>query len=709
MKITIKIAVAFFIMSVVSGCQQNLGPMNEMTDLNDKRLQNKTSLSLTGFDEIYQEYKNPDGRVLVAAHRADWRNHPENSLSAIQGAIDMGVDIVEIDVRKTQDGELVLMHDSTVSRTTNGLGSVSGMTLQQIKSLYLKSNQGGIGSTTTNERVPTLAEAMAVAEGQVMVNLDKSWEIREEVYAVLDSMDLVDHGIFKGSASNAEVESWLDSKNPRPNYMAIYSNDNTSDIDNMLSGASPGAYELIFDGENRGVISDTFLNKIKNNSKRIWINTLWSSLCAGHTDDISVSNPAGGWGWVLEKDASIIQTDRPAQLIDYLNPPQPSELPDGWLSSDIGAVGAAGSASYADEIFTLTGSGWDVWDTYDEFQYVYKNISGDATITARITSMDNTHPWAKAGVMIRQTLDPGSKFADVCVTPSYGISFQQREYDGQDCGGDQHTESPGNVPEFVKLVKHGSSFTAYHSETGDTWTQIGSPETIDISGDYCIGMFVTSHNDGTRCTANFENLQMITDSTGVTEMLQQGVDGYYGTEDAHILEYYKYPDRNTGGNNLIETATYKGSDSDEKNILLRFDLSGIPSNASVTSASLELFLASTRNGTPVKEINLHEILSSWDEGTGVGIDGQDVPGVDWHSAPIIDETALSSIPVGSQPEWYRFSLTSLVQDWIDDSAANYGIMLKEDTVVPVSGTKQFASSEYSAIDKRPRLIITYTE
>ncbi len=327
MRTLVKNVFVLYLIGLFIGCLQVFNRTAEITELQNVQEEKYSARSITRtFNGIYQEYNNPEGRVLVTAHRGDWRSHPENSLSAIQGAIDMGVDIVEIDVRKTLDGYLILMHDSTVNRTTNGYGSVSSMTLQQIKALFLKSNQGGSGAAVTSERISTLSEAMIVAKGKIMVNLDKGWEIRNDIYAVLDALDLVDHGIFKSSASNSEVEPWLGSKNQRPNYMAIFSNDNTSDIDTILSGAAPEAIELIFDGENRTVISSMFLDKIKNNNKRIWINTLWSSLSAGHTDDVSVSNTTHGWGWMIDKGASIIQTDRPAQLIDYLNPPSPSEI-----------------------------------------------------------------------------------------------------------------------------------------------------------------------------------------------------------------------------------------------------------------------------------------------------------------------------------------------------------------------------------------------
>ena len=74
-------------------------------------------------DHILKEFNEVANKsVLVVSHRADWRNAPENSLQAIQNCIDMGVDMVEIDLKKTKDGHLILMHDKTIDRTTTGKG-----------------------------------------------------------------------------------------------------------------------------------------------------------------------------------------------------------------------------------------------------------------------------------------------------------------------------------------------------------------------------------------------------------------------------------------------------------------------------------------------------------------------------------------------------------------------------------------------------------
>lgn len=86
-----------------------------------------------------------------------------------------------------------------------------------------------------------------------------------------------------------------------------------------------------------------------------------------------------------------------------------SGLPAPWVTQDIGAVGATGSATYSSGTFTVTGSGADIWGTADEFRYVYQTASGDCEIKGRVVTQGNTNPWAKSGVMIRETLTAGSK------------------------------------------------------------------------------------------------------------------------------------------------------------------------------------------------------------------------------------------------------------------------------------------------------------
>src|SRR5262245_20742450 len=104
-------------------------------------------------------------------------------------------------------------------------------------------------------------------------------------------------------------------------------------------------------------------------------------------------------------------------------PPPPSAT---LTSADIGQVGAAGSTSIANGVYTVRGSGSDIWGTQDEFRFAYASMGGDGEITARVDSLSATDQWTKAGVMIRETLSASSRFADTLVSVSNGVGFNQR-------------------------------------------------------------------------------------------------------------------------------------------------------------------------------------------------------------------------------------------------------------------------------------------
>lgn len=212
------------------------------------------------YSGIIEAFNDHDGRIMSVSHRGDWRNHPENSLSAIQSCIDMGVDIVELDVRKSLDGELFLMHDSSVAKTTNGSGMIEGSTAEYIKSLRLKSGQGGSGAKLTDEKVPTLAEALDVAKGKIMINLDKcnTDELRELCYNVIKEKGCVESVIFKDKISVDKLSQWNSSLETsgdvRPKFSIMINGESNLDnalnyVRNHASANSPDMIELIFKDE----------------------------------------------------------------------------------------------------------------------------------------------------------------------------------------------------------------------------------------------------------------------------------------------------------------------------------------------------------------------------------------------------------------------------------------------------------------------------
>ena len=205
--------------------------------------------------------------VLVVSHRGDWRNAPENSLQAFQNCIDMGVDMVELDLKKTKDGELILMHDGTLDRTTNGTGKPEDYTLAELKKLRLKNGAG----CRTRHQIPTLRE----------------------------TGNILDKVIFmpKADLCRADAESIIDS---------------------YLQNMKPLAFEVRFSQVDDQVLR--LVKKLRDNGIQVFVNALWPAQNAGHDDDraVELRQPDESWGWLVQQGFKLIQTDRPALLLEYL-------------------------------------------------------------------------------------------------------------------------------------------------------------------------------------------------------------------------------------------------------------------------------------------------------------------------------------------------------------------------------------------------------
>lgn len=268
-------------------------------------------------EQIREKLINCDSSsVIVVAHRGDWRNFPENSLEAIDNAIKMGVDIVELDVKKTKDGELILMHDRTLDRTTTGKGLVSENTLSDIRKLNLRNGC----NIRTIHKVPTLEEALLHAKGKIMINLDQADLYFDQIYELMKKTGTTKQIIMKGRKPVAEVKKQFGDYLEDVIYMPIVDLDASGaekHIEAFIKDMSPVAFELLF-------VKDTNLLPKKlattlNGRSLIWYNTLWDTMAGGHDDDMSLQNPDSGYGYLIDTlGCRIIQTDRPAYLLDYL-------------------------------------------------------------------------------------------------------------------------------------------------------------------------------------------------------------------------------------------------------------------------------------------------------------------------------------------------------------------------------------------------------
>jgi len=168
-------------------------------------------------------------------------------------------------------------------------------------------------------------------------------------------------------------------------------------------------------------------------------------------------------------------------------------LPSPWIDQDIGAVGTQGRGSFLTGTFIERGSGADIGGSADAFHYIYQPLNGNGTIVARVVTQYNSDPSAKAGVMIRETLTAGSKYAAVVITPSNQIVFQRRTATNGNTANTTATSTQLIVPYWLKLTRTGNSLASYYSNDGVTWTS-GGTTSFTMGSSVFIGLAVTSHS-----------------------------------------------------------------------------------------------------------------------------------------------------------------------------------------------------------------------
>ncbi len=224
-------------------------------------------------------------QISVIAHRGEHLSHVENTLSAFQGAIDVGADFFELDVRTTSDGRLVLMHDNTVNRTTNGKGKVREMTFDQIRALDAGGNQ-----------VPTFEEALSLAHRRIGVYVDCKDISPSDLVNALEKADMNDKVVIYGGAGF--LKHVLDL---RPTLKVMPEADNAANLSKLESEMSLKV--VAFDA---GDFKDEVIQVAKQSHSDIFVDRLGAA-----------DNP-DAWQDALNRGATGIQTNRPAELIKFL-------------------------------------------------------------------------------------------------------------------------------------------------------------------------------------------------------------------------------------------------------------------------------------------------------------------------------------------------------------------------------------------------------
>lgn len=259
--------------------------------------------------------KGKSDYVMIFAHRGDWRNAPENSLRAFKNCIDAGIDGIEIDVHLTKDGELVLMHDNTLDRTTNGTGKVSDKTLMEIKKLYLKSPLGVV----THQRVPTFRELLQLAKGKILIHVDKWPPVVRQVFEIAQQEGCLNQLILRSSWSSEKVKRILGNFYCKINYIPVLVCNGATDderLDDFLQNIKTSVISLSFNNDEYKILNR--VSEIKQKGYRIWVNSMWSKFNGGHDDEMAINDLNNSYGWLVKHGANIIMSDRPFLLKTYL-------------------------------------------------------------------------------------------------------------------------------------------------------------------------------------------------------------------------------------------------------------------------------------------------------------------------------------------------------------------------------------------------------
>jgi RHS repeat-associated protein len=180
-----------------------------------------------------------------------------------------------------------------------------------------------------------------------------------------------------------------------------------------------------------------------------------------------------------------------------------------WSSIDVNTAITGVTTAVGGDGFDIRASGADIWGTSDGFRYVYKQVSGDFDLRARVESVGLTDPWSKAGLMVRQSLAPTSGHAMIAATGASGFAFQHRPI-----GGTSTLHTYGGLTQYpfcwLRLVKVGNQITTYKAVDliGVEWIQIGTTIDLQIVEPFYLGLCVTAHNNNLLCSAEFRNIQL---------------------------------------------------------------------------------------------------------------------------------------------------------------------------------------------------------
>lgn len=268
----------------------------------------------------YRDYiASPPITPGIVAHRGAWRSAPENSIAAIEAAIAAGYEIVEIDIQRSADGGLFLMHDDTLERMTGRAETAGDLPLAELRRLALKAGDGGAGAALSDQRIPTMAEALETARGRIFVDLDTKFpEQLPLVAAEAGRLGMGDQAAVKAYAHTAEEAAELAEAGAAHGVTTMpaarFNPGNIDPLIEIFQAINAPAVQAKFDA--LSTIADR-RDAFRRAGVALWVNTLNPVACCGYDDDAALKDPDAIWGALVEAGVSLVQTDEPEALARF--------------------------------------------------------------------------------------------------------------------------------------------------------------------------------------------------------------------------------------------------------------------------------------------------------------------------------------------------------------------------------------------------------
>ncbi|MCD0258908.1 glycerophosphodiester phosphodiesterase family protein [Xanthomonas melonis] len=287
------------------------------------------SAAPTGVTAIQARLLDPQGGIVVVAHRgchAPAPAHgfadpaPENSLAALERCIAIGADVMETDVRRAADGTLVMLHDASVDRTTDGTGKLSELTLADLQKLRLRSDEGGAQAPLTDQRVVTLEQMLAASKGRILLNLDVKDAIYVQVVDAVARLGMQHQVIVKAEAGIATPPlAAMTPFNSVYFFPILINAHGAADLAAIATAQTRNARPMALELPRMSAAQLPALAAVSRAHKvRLMVNSLWEGFIAGYGGDAdAVREPDKVWGRLYRDGVSIIQTDAPEALLRY--------------------------------------------------------------------------------------------------------------------------------------------------------------------------------------------------------------------------------------------------------------------------------------------------------------------------------------------------------------------------------------------------------